>query len=385
MQPLLLNVDWLAVSVRFHIDEWLTLTADYFYVDMDGTNVWKYRRIVFNQYSEKVATILYKPKSKLIAENAALIEIANEWLYHGKSPMAIIADLRQWRPFAITGLSRVDLCVDFNPTPRQWHHIQALATGQDYIAGKRCGSAFWSVVRCGLLADKYQGMKIPHCQSWGHKTTAVKWKLYYKSKELADAFGGKVMAKPYILDCWDDAGLDRRDVWRLEVSISGGNGLEFRDEPITLDAIHKRPREIFAALYTRRFQVVRNEGHKDRTNDRRVNFLPIGACSSLRTSNPPAESHRSPSITLLRHLLDAIENEEILGSDTLREETLCSLERLIVAADLQHYFYKIVGEDFPTYCETCRLRAAALRDNAEKIERVPMAVIMERAAAAKWL
>lgn len=385
MQSLLLNIDWLAVSVRFQANGFGELTAGYFYVECDGTNVWQCRRIVFNEYSEKVATILYKPKSSIIPANAGLIEVANEWLYHGQSPMKILDHLRSWRMFTETGLSRVDLAVDFNPTKRQWHHIQQLANGDDYVSGKRSGSSFWSVVKCELLADRYQGKKIPHCQSWGHKTTAVKWKLYYKSKELADAYGGKLFAKPYILDCWEEAGLDRKDVWRLEVSISGGNTLEFRDAPINLAAIKKNPREIYAALYTRRFQVRRNEGHKDRTNDRLVDFLPIGAAGALRTATAKATSQRNPSITLLRHLIDAVENEEILTNDEIREETLASMGRVIQIAHLGNYFQAIVGEDFTSYCEACRLRACTVRSEHKFVERKPLRDIMETAMRDKWL
>lgn len=385
MQPLLLNVDWLAVSVRFNESDFSTLPAGHFFVECDGTNVWKLRRIVFNEHAEKVATILYAPKSSLIPANAGLIEIANEWLYHGRSPMAILDDLRQWRIFDVTGISRVDLAVDFNPTTRQWHHIQCLADGRDYVAGKRSRTPWYGVVRCPLLADRYQGVEIPYDQSWGHKTTAVKWKLYYKSKELADAFGGKLFAKPYILDCWDEVGLDRRDVWRLEVSIHGGNSLEFKDEPITLDRLKHDPRGIFSALYSRRFIVRRNEGHKDRTNDRVVDFLPVQAGDKLRTARPKATGLRNPTITLLRHLLTAIENEDVLCADDIREETLASMSRIIAVGHLGNYFRAIVGEEFDTYCETTRLRADALRSSARYIERMPMADVIAAIGREKWL
>lgn len=384
MQPLLLNVDWLAVSVRFKSDIFGQLAAGHFYVECDGTNVWHKRRIVFNEFSEKVATILYVPKSKIIPYNAGVIEIANEWLYHGQHPYRILEILKEWRIFSETGLSRVDLCVDFNPTSRQFHHICALARGDDYVAGKRSRTPWYGLVKCPLLADRYQGKQIPYDQSWGHKTTAVKWKLYYKSKELVDACGGKLFAKPYILDCWQEAGLDKSDVWRLEVSIKQGNSLEFRDEPITLDQIRHNPEAIYKALYTRRFIVRRNEGHKDRTNDRLINFLPIGGAGGLRTATSKATSSRNPSITLLRHLIDAIDNEEILTNDALREETLSSIGRLLNVAQLGHYFRAIVGENFDNYCEACRMRAAAVRTENKFVERAPLRDIMEAAALEKW-
>jgi hypothetical protein len=40
--------------------------------------------------------------------------------------------------------------------------------------------------------------EVPYDQSWGHKTTDIKWKLYYKTKELRDNAGGNTYDKPYI-------------------------------------------------------------------------------------------------------------------------------------------------------------------------------------------
>lgn len=384
MQPLLLNVDWLAVSIHFHSQEWGQLAAGHFFVECDGTNVWRHRRIVFNEYSEKVATILWCPKSKVIAANCGQIEIANEWLYHGQHPYRILDLLSNWRHFAISGISRVDLCVDFNPTARQLHHIFALAKGADYVAAKQSRVPWFGYVRSPLLSTRYAGKEIPYDQSWGHKTTAVKWKLYYKSKELVDAMGGKLFAKPYILDCWEDAGLDRSDVWRLEVSIKQGNSLEFRQNPITLDQVRKHPEAIFKALYTRRFIVRRSEGHKDRTNDRLVDFLPIGRASGLKTATAASERQRNPAITLLRHQLDAIEQPEILSNDELRELSLANIAALVDAGNLGNYFRAITGESISDYSEGCRMRARTLKETGEVIGRKPLSEIMADQAKVLW-
>lgn len=383
-QKLLLNVDWLAVSVRFHLSGFEKLAAGHFYVECDGTNVWKHRRIIFNEYAEKVATMLYDPKSSVLAANCGLIEIANEWLYHGQHPFRILEMLCNWREFSVTGVSRVDLCVDFNPTSRQLHHIVALARGDDYVAGKQNKLPWWGYAKSPLLADRYAGKMIPYDISWGHKTSAVKWKLYYKSKELVDAMGGKLFAKPYIVDCWDEAGLDRSDVWRLEVSIRQGNSLEFRDNPLTLDQIKEHPEHLFKALYTRRFIVRRSEGHKDKTNDRLVTFLPIGKAGSFRCRPPVGERKRSPSITLLRHQIDALDNIEILANDGLRECALSSLSAIITAGNLDNYFRAIVGESYPSYAEACRKRAEIVKTTGELVERKPLADIMFEQMQSKW-
>lgn len=383
-QPLLLNVDWLALSVKFLSNSFGSLLDGHFFIDYDGTNVWKYRRIIFNQYNEKVATLLYAPKSSVIASNAGLLEISNEWLYHGNSPDRIIEIIRHWRMFEISGMSRVDLAVDFVPTNRQYNVIKRLASGRAYVAGKRNGSSFWSVVNCHLLAEKYQGKKICHCQSWGHKTSQVKWKLYYKSKELVDAFGGKLFDKPYILDCWEEVGLDRSNVWRLEVSIKDANQINYDGKPITYEVLKRCPRQIFMALYTERFAVRMAEGHKDRTNDRLVQFLPVGRQTGVRCAKAKASNRRNPILTLLRHLISSLESEEVLLDDDTREYILAHVVALVEQHSFSEYFRVIAGENIYDWVESKRLLADEIRTTAKIPEKKNLRDIMERQARAVW-
>lgn len=376
-QSLLLNVDWLALSVRFRVKEWRGLDPRYSFVDYDGTNVWHKRRIVYNQYAEKVATILYEPISKIIDARAGLIEIANEWLYHGKSPGDIIVELQGWRPFDMVGLSRLDLAVDYNPTKRQRGVAARIATGQYSVCGKRNDSQFCSVNKSDFLADWVQGQRICHCQSWGHKTTSVKWKHYYKTKELLDDCGGKMLAKPYIVDCWREAGLDIRDVWRLEVSLKHCNQLYFRGEPITYETLHQHPVELFKALYTERFLVRANEGHKDRSNDRVVPFLPVGANHGIRVAPPAATNTRNGRITLLRHLMQSLDTEEVLLDDASREDVLQHVVSIVERDGLQNYFKVCAGDDLYSWVEAVRVRAYAMLAEHAIPQRVDMWSIME--------
>lgn len=384
MQPLLLNVDWLALSVKFYEDEWRTLPEGHFYVDYDGTNVWAKRRVVYNEFNEKVATLLYHPKSTIIGRYCGLLEIANEWLYHGQSPNRIIQYLYNWRPFDIAGMSRVDLACDFNPTSSQRKIIADLADGKAYVSGKRSGSSFWSVVNSDMLADAYQGRKICHCQSWGHKTTQVKWKLYYKSKELLDSLGGKMFAKPYILDCWEQAELDKRDVWRLEVSVKAANQLDFDGQPLSFGEIKRDAVGVYRSLYGQRFIVRKNQGHKDKTNDEIVPFLPIDAGAKIRCAKAKATHRRNPAVTLLRHLLQSLESEEILLDDTMRENVLRHMEQIVLSNGLSNYFAGIVGESFWDYVESRRLLADTIRQYHVRPAETDMQSLMAAAAKGIW-
>lgn len=362
MQPLLLNTDWLGLSVLFDNNtDWHRPPLGHHWVDLDGSNVWRKRKILFNEYAEKVCTVMYEPKSSIIDSRAGLIEIANEWLYHGVGVLKVLDMINDCKLYTINGISRLDLAVDFNPTEEQWDIIQRLAAGTAYVGGKRSGSGFWSIVNNGLLADRYQGQKIPHCQSWGHKTTSVKWKLYYKSKELLDALGGKMWAKPYILDCWRDAGIDRRDVWRIEVSLKGCNQLDCNGSPLTwLAWKNARPQAIFAGLYSQRFQVRADEGHKDRSNDAVLPFLPIKYGCEIRCTKPKNTTQRNGRITLLRHLVTSLDTHEVLLDDNSREGVLWHIEDIVHSNGLENYFHMMAGQYIEDYVEEVRCKAADL-------------------------
>lgn len=364
MQPLLLNCDWLGLSVLFGVNtEWHRPPVGHTLVDLDGTNVWKHRKILFNEYAEKMATILYEPKSKIIDRRAGLIEIANEWLYHGIGVPKILQMLNDMRLFTVCGMSRLDLAVDFNPTASQWDTIQQLAAGTAYVGGKRSGSGFWSVVKNERLAAQYYGQRVPHCISWGHKTTAVKWKLYFKSNELLQELGGKMWSKPYIVDCWREAGLDKSNVWRLEVSIKACNQLEYNGGRLTWQSwCEAYPPNLYAALYTQRFTVRQNDGHKDRSNDTIIDFLPIKHGGEIRISKPKNTNQRNGRITLLRHLVTSLEEHEVLLDDGSRESVLWHIQDIVERNGLENYFDVMAGCSVGNFVEETRCKAYELRD-----------------------
>lgn len=364
MQPLLLNCDWLGLSVLYDTQsDWHRPPFGHTFVDLDGTNVWRKRRILFNEYAEKVATILYEPKSAIIDSRAGLIEIANEWLYHGVGVLKILDMLNDSKYFSIRGLSRLDLAVDFNPTDEQWNIIQRLANGSAYVGGKRSGSGFWSVVKNSRLADRYQGLRIPHCQSWGHKTTAVKWKLYYKSKELLDGLGGSMWSKPYIVDCWRDAGIEKSDAWRLEVSIKDCKQLEYNGQPLDWEVWRNcQPQELFKALYKGRFNVRSNDGHADKSNDKELKFLPIHRSYDIRVAKPKGTTQRNGRITLLRHLITSLDEHEVLLDDASRESVLWHIQDIVEHNGLDSYFSMMVGVSIDDFIEETRCKAYDLKD-----------------------
>ena len=359
---LLQSTDWMAISILFDDDLPKSAPPNHIWVvNEHGTNVWNHHACLFNEYGEKVLTLLAKPKAEgFLQSRAGLVEVANEWLYHGIGVGGAL-DLLHWCcPFSVTGISRLDLCMDFCPDLNQRDVIKGLAEGRYYVSGKRSGSGFWSVCNEPWVPAMWQG-KCPHCQSWGHKTTQVKWKLYYKSKELRDA-GGGWFAKPYIVDGWRKFGLDENNVWRLEVSMKDCNTLVYGNGAISYSAWAAHELEIFTGMYCGRFQVRANQGHKDKSNDDAVMFLPISTIGRVRCKKYEGDDVRSSRVSLLRSLVKYAATEEVYMDIASRKALSQHVESIVMNDNLTDYFKAMTGKTLGQWTkELVELREGNIR------------------------
>lgn len=340
---MILNTDWMGLSLHL-LDDVGDAPAGYQWKEYEGgTNVWGSRRVLYNKYGDRVLTLLSKPKSSIHDGNAALMEVSNEWLYHGIGVDGCIWLLRRSVPFDVTGLSRLDLACDFVPNEEQRNVIEQLANGSMYVAGKRSGSGFWSINTDEWMPEVWRGRKIPHCISWGHKTSDVKWKLYYKSKELHDAAGGKWFDKPYIVDQWRINGMDVENVWRLEVSIKHGGKLTFRGMPIDLKVWREDRNVLWHGLYRSRFVVRKSENHVDKRNDEEVLFLPSYDVGSVKCRQYEGEQTHNARITLLRKLVQSCDEPEIYMDTPTRKSVIDMVTGIVKRDGLSHYFRGMTG------------------------------------------
>lgn len=347
-QDILASCDWYAVSVIME-HEPTSAPIGHQWVDYEGgTNVWKKRRVLLNERGDKVATFLYSPKSTTINKDAGLIEVANEWLYHGLGAVGVINLLQQVFPFRVKGISRLDLCLDFVPTDTQYEIIRGLSSGKYYVSGKRNRTQFCSISSPDWMPQQYQGIEIPHCQSWGHKTSDVKWKLYYKSKELRDAVGGGWFSKPYIVDQWRQVNFDENNVWRLEVSIKHCNKLMWYGNRIDESCLLAYDVFMLRDIYTQRFIIRKNEGHKDKSNDSQVQFLPLtGFRNRIRCKQYDEldeDERHVGRISLLRKLVKAMDVEEIRYDAVSRDAVIAHVRSIVKRDGLQRYFAAMVGK-----------------------------------------
>lgn len=350
-QKILCSCDWLGLSLRLSGE--VKPIEGYIWREYSATNVWNKRRILYTEDGDKVLTLLNEPRSAIIAKNAALLEIENEWLYHGGGYWRILDTLRSSVFFEVIGISRLDLCVDFVPTKSQAATIDKLYNGNYYVVGKRNGSNFWSRNKNPKLQADWLNREIPHNQSWGHKTSAIKWKLYYKSKELLDAMGGKFYDKPYIVDMWRINGLDTSNVWRLEVSMKHLNDYSIYGHPITLDWLDSNQLELFCQMYNQRFQIRKNQGHLDRSNDDEVEFLQIPKIEqTFQRNDPKSKRQHNGRITLLRHLVQSLDDEQVLLDSVSRNAVFDHIASIINRDNLHNYFLAITGQWFDEWVAT---------------------------------
>lgn len=351
-----LSVDWLALSLRLE-NRPEGCPSGHKWAFYSSTNVWSSRWVLYNDFGEKVFTLLFQPRSSVIKANSALLEVANEWLYHGIGFHGVLGLLSQVVRFQVCGISRLDLAADFNPDKYQEKIIKGLAVNKYYVGGKRSGSGFWCMNSDKFYPVQWIG-RIPHCQSWGHKTSDVKWKLYYKTKELRDAAGGKFFDKPYIVDMWHDVGLDDANVWRLEVSIHNCNNFDFLRKRLSFDEFCRSGSNLFQALYSSRFQVRKNQGHKDRTNDELVQLLDVGKLSyAFKVHRRDVLVQHNGRLEMLRHLVTDVKKEQVLLSDVSRESAMATIEALIEQDRFEKYFEAMEGRSFDDWREWMRVRA----------------------------
>lgn len=339
------STDWLAITIRLGGDIERTPAGHQWVLFDKATNVWKKRRVLYNEYGEKVLTLLSCPVASWIEPSMALVEIANEWLYHGFGVHKCLIKLRYCVYYEIVSLSRLDLCVDFVPNDTIREQIMQLADGRLEVTKKGNGSGFWSYNNEDWVPDEWKNVRCPHCTSWGHKESDVKWKLYYKSKELRDA-GNGYFTKPYIVDLWRECGMDVDRVWRLEVSIKHCNKLIFKGLPLSFKVWREDTLELFRSLYNSRFVVYEGKNRDNRRSAAAIPFLPVGDSVSIKCRKYEGERVSSARIALLRKLIVSLDEEEVLHDAPTREDVLLTIDGIIKRDNLKRYFKGMMQQEY---------------------------------------
>lgn len=283
------------------------------------TAVWAERWFVLDNDGNKIATILCVPRSHIIDCKRCVVEIANRWLYYDDFH-AVVDRVLDILPMAITGLNRVDLCCDFEMSDERYETYKKLASGDAYVKALRSGAVWWQDIPIGKVGDGGGLERVPHCLTFGGHDSVFKWKVYYKWLELQQA--PPEAKKPYIVDMWRAMGFTERYVWRVEVSVNGSNSLRDLEQRLIAPFSWYDDRvRLFCDIYTDKFIVRANEGHKDKRNDRVLPFLQVDGEKSVRhalpsSSRDDSDPERRTTCKLWR---------ELMQPDTQCNEVLCGI------------------------------------------------------------
>lgn len=342
----IINVDWLAFSVRlcetsterdnhafsFHSP------AGYRLVEFAGTNIYKRRIILYHESGRKVLTMLCEPHSRVIDRLAMLVEVANEYLYTGFAQMLDL--INEVHPCTFLCLSRFDICCDFVATQARLQLIKQLSENQAYVQGKRDGVSFHA-----YTAETTGIERVNRQQSWGSKNSNIKWKVYNKSLEIFEVGknGERTCNKPYIADEWRRAGWDVLNVWRIEVSLSPAAKFQFYGKRLSWKiAINGFDvTDLFVSLYMTRFVVRLNQGHRDKTNDKRVHLLAdLGQVQRVtQYVNPdPSELPIVEYAASLNAAMLQLSKYEVLINETMRELWIDTAVKCVKIGHLERYF-----------------------------------------------
>lgn len=337
------NLDWLSFSVLLipqpseqpDYDFIFTTPKDCRMEYYEGNNIYRHRAICTSFSGEKLFTILWSPYSKIIDKRLMLCEIANKWLYSDFS--FIIDKIYELHSCQFKCISRVDICCDFNPSSTQMNIIKSLSNGSVYVQSKREGSHFFDI----SSEDKVS--YVSKCISWGSKTSSIKWKLYDKVKELTiidERTHRKWISKPYIVDLWLRHGLSPDVVWRLEISLTSASKYQYNFKDISLSSL-KSPQfvyELFSTLYLKKFVCRRNQGHKDKSNDKIVQLLNFSKIGDFGIPQKETSSSIPEYISILRSLVKQLEQPCVYLVDSIREPLITTLFKVIDEGRLNKYF-----------------------------------------------
>lgn len=234
-----LSIDWLTIFCMYMGEEpdW-TLREDpaslfSYHMETFGTRCFsRFCRVrMANKEGgiDEFAEIQATPYSSILPTYAVMVRFVNRALY--LPDFWTLADrLLQENLLACQGISRVDICADFNDftsiSPRGL--IEGFAAKKLRHIGRGVGALYFSH---GVGAERDESGKI--YKDYGVRYTGLSFGthasdahvyLYNKSEELRTQGD-----KPWIRDRWKAVGLNPLEVWRLEVSIKS-SGLKFRDK-----------------------------------------------------------------------------------------------------------------------------------------------------------
>lgn len=352
------NLDWISFSVKLlSPDAELQCPDGYRLELLPGNNIYRQRFILYDGAGRKLITALWQPFSSVLDSRIAHVQFANCTLYSYER-FELWGLLIQVWDCEFNGMSRIDICCDFDATDFQHGIIRRLGDGRCYVQGKREGSRFWHEESYGLESGEVRKRTVFHCISWGSKTSEIKVKLYWKSREqglIVPEGCPAVPEKPYIVEEWREMGMNERNVWRLEFSMQSAGQLRFDGHCLSLEEVldpHWFCR-VFCALLASRFIVRRDDGKRTakHNEDRIVNFLslPFDKLGFRWKDYEKKRYEDAANVTLLRKLLSQLDSPVCSSSQMVFESIASSVLAVVASCYLDEWCVKRLGCSIDRY------------------------------------
>lgn len=220
----------------------------------------------FTPQEDKIAELLVVPNIHKMRQDMCLLKVENRFLYQG-NPVKIVEEICSAYEIQIAGLTRLDVCADF----------QECADGsepQDFLQKIVAGIYSIKSYRKMTSIQKVSTREVEYVR-FGSNDSEVRAYVYNKSKELKEQHD-----KPWIREIWENAGFDaNKDTYRAEISIKG-RAMDIINEEtgeLTKLGLHdtsnaKRIFQMYGGKYL--FFIDTTTGKRKRKNMPRVVLLP---------------------------------------------------------------------------------------------------------------
>ena len=358
-QKLLMSIDWLQWS-GYLITEGLNTLPEVYCPDtyrieiLDGNEVFRWRAVLYDLYGRKVLTALWCPKSKLIRWNLVTFQVANYWFYSVDDIMEVVNLAAEVFDYQFATFTRLDICVDFELNKQQENIVKGLYRKSIYCSGKQSQSEFDS--------KSDNGDMFAHDFNFGSFKSAIKWKLYNKSKELN--VDTDHQDKEYIINVWKQNGFAYYKMWRLEVSIKDFNKITIDKEPVSVkkkgvvysqrmldfsDLTNERIYEIYASLLSKRC-VFRKKKHTRAANDKEMKLFALDDICYLHTKISSKRENISDNKPMYS-LISIIESNHCKRNVELLKSSCDALFAFVKHNHLENLFQKLKGCDVEKWCE----------------------------------
>ena len=346
------NCDWLQYSVHLKDQEPELFCPNNLRIEIcQGNNIFEHRALVFDGRGSKLLTLLWKPFSKVLPNNLMTVQVANESLYvaNGMGIKWSFEIVSQIVDCTFNAIGRLDICLDFEGSEYITKFLGHLNSGHYYVQAKSEGSTWWHDTGGQSISKKQL-----HCLTWGSPHSEIKVKIYHKSREQG-ILNGEEPAKPWIVNEWKEAGMDEKNIWRLEFSLQGAGQLRYQGKVISLDNVADCNwlLMILCQLYAERFVCRINQGRRNghKNNDEKVLLFNLPKSPhTLKWAEPKGKDYEIPAaITLLRSMMRQIDNPVVMSHKPTFETYVTAISDIIRDHRLDGYFLRTYNQEPDSY------------------------------------